>query len=379
MTLLVDIGHLCDHHVDDVIEHLCKAQGEETLDVWAPHPNPLVRRIAQVFTDKGLRRSEALTRELSAWLAGDRHKPEMARQPRPEGAMERWSPAELDLVRTYLQALRPSDFTLDDWLCVVDYLVQRYLPTSDLRTEAEWLASRSALMGRIAAAMGDVDEARADTLLTRLPPVQDAGVLGLTPEMRAVLDFGRARCCDRVVSISEQARMRMRAIVVDHQEAVYLGDRAGASESIQSKLLDSEGLLNRDWRRIAITEATENVNQGFIASCKPGTKVRRVERYAGACDFCRSINGAVLTVVEPTRAEKSDDKNVWVGKTNADRSASPRKRTPLGLVERDPHEMWTIPAGAVHPHCRGAWVAASTASGDPTFDAWLAAQRESRR
>ena len=44
-----------------------------------------------------------------------------------------------------------------------------------------------------------------------------------------------------------------------------------------------------------------------------------------------------------------------MGKSNLGRSASPRKRVGGALVERLPAERWWIPAGPVHPNCRGFW------------------------
>ncbi len=52
---------------------------------------------------------------------------------------------------------------------------------------------------------------------------------------------------------------------------------------------------------------------------------------------------------------------VWPGKNNIGRRASPRKRVVDVLVERDPDEMWWLPAGLAHPHCRGRWVVVSEA------------------
>jgi hypothetical protein len=64
---------------------------------------------------------------------------------------------------------------------------------------------------------------------------------------------------------------------------------------------------------------------------------------------------------------------IWAGKSNIGRSASPRKRVGNLLVEREPHEMWWIPAGLAHPHCRGRWlpVMEDQPGDDPDFGAWL--------
>lgn len=374
--LLIDISCLCEGHTDAALDFMAKAIGEDPPggDIWAPHPNVFIRRLVELFTERGLARTAGLEEELRSWLAGAEHRDALERPARPPGAMERWSRAEVALSRLYLQALPPADFTLDDWLMLVDYLVQRYLPHSDLRTEAEWLSTRASLMGRVQASMGAVEEYEADAILASLPGIADvARQWGVSPAQRATIDFGGARCAESVTALADSTRHRMRRLIVDYQEATFSGNRAAANESLQSKLLDEFGLQNRDWRRIAVTEAGENCNQGFIASLPPGTRVRRVEKYRGACPFCRSIDGAVLTVVDAAKADKNGATEVWVGKTNIGRSASPRKRDGGGLVDREPHERWWAAAGTMHPHCRGAWVqVAEGVSADPEFEKWLA-------
>ena len=59
--------------------------------------------------------------------------------------------------------------------------------------------------------------------------------------------------------------------------------------SLETKLMDQFATLNRDWRRIAVTEAGEAQTAGYIASVPRGTKVKRVEQYKNACAFCRKI------------------------------------------------------------------------------------------
>ena len=83
--------------------------------------------------------------------------------------------------------------------------------------------------------------------------------------------------------------------------------------------------------------------------------MRRKEAYRGACPYCTSIRDRVLTVVPDDKEPKDWDNEVWPSKNNIGRSASPRKRVGTTLVLREPDELWSIPAGTVHPHCRGGW------------------------
>lgn len=380
--LLLDVSCLCDAHTDAALEVMYKAVGEDPPDggIWDAHPNPFVRRLLELFTQRGLDRIENVQSELQRWLTGAEYAASLQRPARPDLLMQRWSSVELAMARLYLQALPPSAFLLDDWMLLVDYLVQRHLSPDDLRTEADWLASRASIMGRVQAAMGDISADDADHVLAQLPtPEEVTRLFGMSPLQHAAVEYGRARCAEHVVGLSDSLRSRLRRVIIDHRESVALGDQvAGGGEALQTRLLGEFAILNRDWRRIAVTEATENVNQGFVASMAPGAKLRRVEKYRGACAFCRAIDGRVATVVEPSKPDKNGDTEIWVGKTNVGRSAAPNKRVGPVLVERGPEERWWLAAGAQHPHCRGAWVRSTGIPDDPEFEAWLAERDRTR-
>lgn len=370
--LLLDISCLCEEHSNEVLDHIYKAIGEEPPDgdLWAEHPNPMIRRIVELFTQRGLDRIAGLRDEFARWLRGEQHAPSpLAPSARPAEAMRRWDATELGIVRLYLQNLPREAFTLEDWMILVDYLVQRYLPESDLRSEADWLATRSSIMGRVQAAMErQPTAAEADRILAELLAPDS---VAMTDEQRAVIDYGRAHTAEYVTSVADGLRHKLRNLIVDYQQAKFLGDKAATSEALETQLLDAFGKANRDWRRIAVTEATELANQGFIASLPPGTRVRRVEKYRGACAFCRSIDGKVFDVVRPDATDKDGQTQVWAGKTNRGRSAAPRRREGAALVPREEGEKLWPAAGAQHPNCRGSWVKTGGASADPEFDRFL--------
>lgn len=373
--MLIDISDLSDEDTDNALDHIYKALGEGDQDaLWDQHPSPLIRRLIELFTQRGLVRMDALREEWLAWLAGRRHQPEPQPPPSP-GMMYRWTAEELQLVKLYLRSLPPSAFTLDDHMMLVDYLVQRYLPTDELRTEAEWLTTRSALMGRVQANMVDVTAPQADRLISSMPlTVAEAQTrFRPTPRQLAVMNFSASRAADRVQKVSDDARYRMRTLIRRHTEGQELKTPEYSGRALESKLVEEFGTLNRDWRRIAVTEAGEALNQGLVASLPSGTRLKRIEQYRGACAFCRRIDGKEVTVVSPDSEIKDPAASVWVGKDNYGRSASPNKRMGSALVERSPQERWWIPAGTAHPNCRGRWVRISSpaAGDDPEFAAWL--------
>lgn len=378
MGFLLDLFDVPEHVCNDAIEGVYKAlsdgHGHDMDGIWLPMDSPFVARLVELFTQRGLDRLEAFRRELLAWSEGARHKPGERIQ-RPAGVMERWTDSERSLVKLYLEHLPPGEWTLDDYMLSVDYLAQRYLPEDDMRAEAEWLTTRSSLMGRVQANMEKLDAKQADAVVSALPSTVDAAVsmFSTTAAQHAMMDFARVRCAENVRHLANDVRHRMRNLIAQHVEAKVLGtDRAGGS-SLETKLADEFAVLNRDWRRIAVTEAGNAQTTGFVASMPLGAKLKRVEQYKGACAFCRKIDGKVVTVVNPAMENKDPETMIWLGKDNIGRSASPRKRVGNLLVDREPHEMWQIPAGLVHPHCRGRWVETiqDRPGDDPDFGAWL--------
>jgi hypothetical protein len=292
--------------------------------------------------------------------------------------MERWSDAERSLVKLYLQHLPPGEWTLDDYMLSVDFLSQRYLPVDDMRSEAEWLSTRASLMGRVQANMEKLNADQADALLVAMPSAVDQAVaqFGGTRYQRFAMEFAANRCAENVRNLGNDARHRMRGVIAQHVEAKTLGLPEVGGSSLETKLLDAFGTLNRDWRRIAVTEAGNAQTVGYVASLPMGAKVKRVEQYKGACAFCRKIDNKVVTVVDPAMDNKDPETMIWVGKDNIGRSASPRKRVGDLLVDREPHEMWQIPAGLVHPHCRGRWIPTiqDRPGDDPDFGDWMREQ-----
>lgn len=381
MGLFVDLIDLGEARTNDALEHLCKAHHDFDDGIWSPMDSALVARLVELFTHRGLSRLDAVRTDLLAWSEGARHKPG-ERISRPAGAMERWTPDETALVKIYLEHLPPAEWTLDDHMLAVDYVVQRYLPADDMRSEADWLSSRASIMGRVQAAMGDVTPKQADAILMAMPATVEAAIrkFGGSPSQAMAMQFAATRCAENVRHLAENVRHAMRGVISEHVTQNLLGVPATSRPSLESKLLDAFGPLNRDWRRIAVTEAGEAQTSGYVASQPPGTKLKRVEQYRNACAFCRKIDGKVVTVVDPSKADKDWENEIWVGKTNIGRSASPRKRVGTVFKEREPEEMWTIPAGLVHPHCRGRWVPTiqDEDGDDPEFGDWLRATLSSK-
>lgn len=376
-SLLLDIRPLSPLVTNDTLEFMYKANHTHDDGIWLPHESLLVQHIIELFTQRGLDRLNHVKEQIIAWQNGDHYKESHEVVAKPH-MMVRWTKPELELVKIYLESLFPADWTLDDHMLAVDYVVQRYLPPDELKTEAEWLITRAGLMGKVQAnidAATALTAGMADKILSAMPSTvtQAATQFHLSAQQKNTLDFARLRSAENVQALSESVRHDLHNTILQHLEDKQSAVVGTPSQSLSSKLFDRFAVHNRDWRRIAVTEAGEAQTQGFVASVALGTKIKRVERYANACAFCRKIDGVVATVVAPDHPSKNHETDVWVGKNNIGRSASPRKRVGDMLVSRTPDEMWHLPAGLAHPHCRGRWVQTieSQNGDDPDFAAWL--------
>jgi len=274
-----------------------------------------------------------------------------------------------------LQNIPPDLMTLNDWSMLIDYTVQRYLPADQLNEEAEWLAVKSGLMGKAQVHMDNIDIAAAATIVEALPStvVEAVTMFNLSPAAEAIMEYGKLYGCENVQAVSDGFRHKLKKVILNHESAKLLNDESSNAQTLEQALFDTFSSANRDWRRIALTEAGEMANQGVIASLPSGSKVRRMEMYRGACPFCKKIDGRIFSVADPSDEDKDGARQVWVGKTNIGRSSSPRKRSGNELVERLPSELWWVSAGVMHPHCRGQWVAmdSSAFGDDPEFASFL--------
>ena len=378
MSLLIDLESLSCCQTDHVLDGLYKSLGDAPdADIWQPHQDPWQREHVEAVTQRGLTRIMAIHNALQAAMieASDGDHPPMEPLHKAEVPWQRWSPADFDRARDYLTAKPRADYTLDDWMLYVDWLVQDYLPDGVIQSEAEYLAVRALIAGKVKASL----EARAlkptgiSKILAILPTTFSQIAAGVLTEREAhILRFAYRETANLITALTSQLRQQMKGILIDGIRRITLGDRQGTWQKLHSELFDTFGELNRDFKRIAITETGTATNTGYIASLPPGSKVRREEAYAGACPYCQSIRGKVLTVVTDDKEPKNWDTEVWPSKNNVGRSASPRKRVGGILVPREDHELWKVPAGLVHPHCRGSWSHADRAPGmSNEYQMWL--------
>lgn len=375
-SLLLDLGRLSACCTDHALEEIYKALSDPPTDgIWTPHHDPYVSRHIEDVTGRGLGildkiRAEVFER-LSSVPTGDHGLIHKARR-----AWVRWSRDDFDSVREYLEGKAAADYTPEDWMLMVDWIVQRYLPDQVIRSEAEYLAVRAQIMGKVQANIESAGVAvSAIEHLAAVAPatMATAAAIGLNEVEQSILDFARVRAADLITDLGDRTRHRLSYLILDHEQKRIAGDAEATLPKLQTRLLDEFSVLNRDWRRIALTEVARDANEGYIAAMPDGARVRRVEAYADACPFCRKIHGMVFTVVPSSKDPKDGATEVWIGKSNVDRSSAPRKRVGDVLVERTPSELWWPAAGVQHPNCRGSWQRVSEAPPgvDQKFSDWL--------
>ncbi|EKK5568004.1 hypothetical protein PN823_004424 [Enterobacter hormaechei] len=374
--ILFDLAWFRPAPTNQALELLFKARQEGDDDfIWSLHDSPLIQTMIELFTRRGLMRLESVKKALLRW---QNHGETANVFPAPKpivGMMARWSEEERKLVHIYLESLPKSLWQLSDHLLSVELVIQTYLPHDELVTEAQWLATKATLMGKVQNNWTQKKEptiSEAKKILEWLPNAPDeSAYYPLTANEKTTLEFASFRAAENVVNLADSVRADMRELVARHVEKKLNNDLSGPS--LQSELFDHFAELNRDWRRIAVTEAGEAQLQGMIAGCKPGDKLKRVEQYPSACPFCKKIHGVIATVVDANHPDKDPDTMIWPGKNNIGRSAAPRKRVGGVLIKRTPEEMYWLPAGLAHPHCRGRWVpvADMPTPQDPEFAAAL--------
>lgn len=426
MPQLFDLSGSDDRTLNHHLECLCKAMSEphDPLggkgDMWEPHPSVYLQQLVEAFTSVGIKVSEDLKAELLGWLSGAMHASPPARHPMlsgagphgggtagsggPHGAFPpgaggmgaaggpgpfplvpsvAWTPENLAAARAYLLGKPMAGWSVDDFLLLCDMVAHTHFPPGWAEQQADWLAARSGLMAKVEFTAPAATLVQVGNVLAAMPnTLAEALALmpGIKPAHMAAMAYGRARAAENVRNVNDALRHSIKSVVLESLEQGFqlaggAPPQAGAQQALTQRLFDAFGQHNRDWRRIAVTEAGEIKNQGFIAQQTPGEYVRRVERYRGACTFCKNLDGRVFKVVEPGDADKDGRREIWAGKTNVGRSASPNKRVSGELVPRLPQELWWAAAGVQHPHCRGTWVHVRPplpTSSDKAWKEWLA-------
>jgi hypothetical protein len=357
----------CANHGLDAL-HKAIAEGASEPAIWRPHENPWLTDLVEHWHHE----QAALVRDTQAALFG------ALGLAAPVALLRKaLSADEVDALKARL-AKPMHEYTPADWVAFVDLLFDTRLSGPSLERAADDLASKAALAGQLQT----IAEARPASAPRRpfgpgvmrrivtgaagLPPVR-----AISTAARTAMDWARARIGLNLRGLTDAGRNRVAGSILGHVAQHGLA----RPRLLEQTLLDDFGALNRDWRRVAVTEAGEVANSAYLGQFADGARMKRLEAYEGACPFCRRINGLVLTWSTSPRPDTDGWSHVWPGKTNVGRAAAPRKQTQHGLVDRDESELWWPAAGVQHPNCRGRWTVLSDTApppgADPAFIEWL--------
>jgi hypothetical protein len=378
---LVDLGAVPDAHCNHCTDALHKALSEDpagdNTGLWDKHANPWIAEHVEDVTRQMQEAIRHIQEDFSKLLLGE----SISTLAKAEN-WTRWDDQKFAAVKAHLEGLKPIEYTLDDWMMAAEYVIHRYLPPSVINTMAEYMTVRATLLGKISACAAKLPPRLIDSV-RQLVPTSFAKVPAriLSAVESGILRVSKARAALHIGNVTSAQRARMQELVIEHVQAGVLGQKEGTNQALKTRLFDSFGQMNKDMRKIAVTESGECVNQGFISATGPGHKVKRLEAYKGACPFCASINGKVFTIVPADKPDPDGKTEVWEGKTNIGRSASPRKRVGGVMVDRTEKEMWWPAAGVMHPNCRGAWqvVVDTPPQMTPGFKSWMDAQLAAAR
>lgn len=191
-------------------------------------------------------------------------------------------------------------------------------------------------------------------------------------ELRAVAFVHNKAAINLTNTTQDTIRAVRRAITdsIQKREGVR-----GAEQRLKDMVFTDAGELNRDWKRVVISETNQAFQDGYIGKQGDGDYVIGISM-PDACPTCMElINNRVYRVSKNPPRDYSNlqgddyyreaakwEKTIWEGKTNIGRSGAKRKRinpfegnSSTNLRDRHHHEQ-SMPTIPMHPSCRCRWV-----------------------
>lgn len=204
---------------------------------------------------------------------------------------------------------------------IIDEAISRLLGKYSLRTFQMWLLGKQILQAEKTKtpyheiSFVQATEDNRDKLAKKFD---------ITSEEKKAIDYAELHGAEYITKMGNNLKGNVRGIVIKGMENQL------HPHQIERQLRDTfKTTIDRDWRRIAVTETAMAVNHGYLASIShiKGMKVIGSES-VDACPYCNKLTkDKVFDVVSPGKRNKDWDKEVWVGKTNVGRKAADWKPT----------------------------------------------------
>ena len=164
----------------------------------------------------------------------------------------------------------------------------------------------------------------------------------MRPAEVKAMEWTRARALEGARRLETGAKQGLMNVLLQARQE-GLGTR-----DLSRRCYDRFADLNRDWRRLALTETAAAVENGKLAAVPEGEAWEAVwVSCARGCHHCQDWNGKTFRVVSPDARVKDGQTMVWTGKTNIGRSSAPTTRDGR---KRGPSELWW-PCVPCHPNC----------------------------
>ena len=260
-----------------------------------------------------------------------------------------------------------TPFTTEE-MEAVDWLIEKFFRA--VKGTARYLAILAFLTGRMleqAKATGqqlkiDFDAMPKDYLDLRKK-------FNLTIGEINAIRWGELHIGEAITRTGENTRHKVHDIVLEAKKNRYTGNKL--RQRLRDELIDIDNPkgLQRDWRRVAITESNRAANEGHLSAVPVGGYVIGVS-LPDACGWCmKNINGKVMRKISapPPAYDHLDPQSdrykataliwetcLWSGKTNYDRGYAKRKRVAGKLIPRMHHEL-AMPATEDHVNGRCTW------------------------
>lgn len=358
--MLLDCTHIPHGPLNETLEVLCKSVEEKGL--MHPHPTDRLMDAMEAFsTEVVLWRSNAIQAEANRALGVY---PELLKKAAP-GDM---GPKCRNIERQLLTE-EPGTLPMELYLQALDCWLWRYLPPAQSAHEASRMAIKQYLAGLSRHSATPKTPGEAMEVVYALPASLESarGRFPLTRFDQERIAVAEASAGRHVQAITARTRAALQDVIIGaERRRIAEGGKAYAVAPIEQQLRDKFGELNRDWRRIAVSETAINASEAYLSRLPLGSKVKWLS-HPGACRYCESQSGKIFTVVISSKSNKNPETEVWVGKQaeNTGRSISKRKRIETGeLVDREPDEL-VVPAIPAHPICRCLWVPVN--KGGPSY------------
>lgn len=303
---------------------------ERERAMWGAHPDPAISGIEERFYRAGFAFLSTLYGAAFGVSA-----PRKLMKALPAGPSARIPPADWGaLAKSYEKVGNPLELR-NEWAQLIDRLVSRIFPWETQEQMANAMAIQVHWLARV--------RARTEELaLSPAPDTWAEAAKGMSRQARESMEWTKTRALEGCRNLAEDARKGLASALVTSKQA------GEGSQALARRCFDGFADLNRDWRRLSLTETASATFNGTLAAVDPNEEWEAEWVTAvGACPWCLRWKGMRFRVVSPNDPSKNPDTDIWVGKTNIGRAGAATKRTG---ERRSPAELWQA-CQPCHPNC----------------------------